>query len=161
MLQRNLLYTAVTRAERIVVLIGSKRALAKAVRTPGVGRRYTALTERRGPGRVGGLGGKPDLRPTSPNRLRLGLSRGRCSRANQQDGEVQAAYLLHIRGASKIRACLHRLDGSPRTHDVALTLACDLARRRPRGAQPSITDNDEVEVQILPEPSTASNQPKR
>jgi exodeoxyribonuclease V alpha subunit len=46
MLQRNLLYTAVTRAKRIVVLVGSKRALAKAVRTKGAGRRYTALTER-------------------------------------------------------------------------------------------------------------------
>jgi exodeoxyribonuclease V alpha subunit len=46
MLQRNLLYTAVTRAKQIVVLVGSKRALAKAVRTPGAGRRYTALTER-------------------------------------------------------------------------------------------------------------------
>ena len=33
MLQRNLLYTAVTRAKRIMVLVGSKRALAKAVRT--------------------------------------------------------------------------------------------------------------------------------
>jgi exodeoxyribonuclease V alpha subunit len=46
MLQRNLLYTAVTRAKQIVVLVGSRRALAKAVRTPGAGRRYTALTER-------------------------------------------------------------------------------------------------------------------
>jgi len=35
MLQRILLYTAVTRAKRIVVLVGSKRALAKAVRTQG------------------------------------------------------------------------------------------------------------------------------
>jgi exodeoxyribonuclease V alpha subunit len=51
MLQRNLLYTAVTRAKRIVVLVGSKRALAKAVRTQGAGRRYTALTERLGPRR--------------------------------------------------------------------------------------------------------------
>jgi UvrD-like helicase C-terminal domain len=33
MLQRNLLYTAVTRAKRLVVLVGSRRALAKAVRT--------------------------------------------------------------------------------------------------------------------------------
>jgi exodeoxyribonuclease V alpha subunit len=32
MLQRNLLYTAVTRAKRLVVLVGSRRALAKAVR---------------------------------------------------------------------------------------------------------------------------------
>ena len=46
MLQRNLLYTAVTRAKRMVVLVGSRRALAKAVRTPGAGRRYTALTQR-------------------------------------------------------------------------------------------------------------------
>jgi exodeoxyribonuclease V alpha subunit len=51
MLQRNLLYTAVTRAKRIVVLVGSKRALAKAVRTQGAGRRYTALTERLRPRR--------------------------------------------------------------------------------------------------------------
>jgi exodeoxyribonuclease V alpha subunit len=46
MLRRNLVYTAVTRAKRIVVLVGSKRALARAVRTQGAGRRYTALTER-------------------------------------------------------------------------------------------------------------------
>jgi len=46
MLQRNLLYTAVTRAKRLVVLVGSKRALAKAVRTAGAGRRYTGLAER-------------------------------------------------------------------------------------------------------------------
>jgi exodeoxyribonuclease V alpha subunit len=53
MLQRNLLYTAVTRAKRIVVLVGSRRALAKAVRTQGAGRRYTALTQRLRPRGVG------------------------------------------------------------------------------------------------------------
>jgi exodeoxyribonuclease V alpha subunit len=47
MLQRNLLYTAVTRAKRLVVLVGSRRALAAAVRTVGGGR-YTALTHRLG-----------------------------------------------------------------------------------------------------------------
>jgi exodeoxyribonuclease V alpha subunit len=52
MLQRNLLYTAVTRARQSVVLVGSRRALAKAVRTQGAGRRYTALTERLQPGRI-------------------------------------------------------------------------------------------------------------
>jgi len=52
MLQRNLLYTAVTRAKRIVVLVGSRRALAKAVRTPGAGHRHTALTERLRTGRM-------------------------------------------------------------------------------------------------------------
>jgi hypothetical protein len=53
MLQRNLLYTAVTRAKRMVVLVGSRRALAKAVRTQGAGRRYTALTQRLRQGRAG------------------------------------------------------------------------------------------------------------
>jgi exodeoxyribonuclease V alpha subunit len=46
MLQRNLLYTAVTRARRLVVLVGSRRALAKAVRTVEAGRRYTGLAGR-------------------------------------------------------------------------------------------------------------------
>ncbi|BCY12737.1 ATP-dependent RecD-like DNA helicase [Actinoplanes sp. L3-i22] len=46
MLQRNLLYTAITRAKRLVVLVGSRKALAAAVRTVGAGRRHTALTER-------------------------------------------------------------------------------------------------------------------
>ncbi|WP_432842127.1 SF1B family DNA helicase RecD2 [Dactylosporangium sp. CA-092794] len=46
LLQRNLLYTAVTRAKRLVVLAGSRKALAIAVRTAGTGRRYTALTYR-------------------------------------------------------------------------------------------------------------------
>ncbi len=46
MLQRNLLYTAITRARQLVVLVGSRRALAAAVRTVGAGRRHTALTHR-------------------------------------------------------------------------------------------------------------------
>ncbi|QNS06157.1 SF1B family DNA helicase RecD2 [Streptomyces xanthii] len=43
MLQRNLLYTAVTRAKRLVVLVGSRKALGQAVRTVSAGKRYTAL----------------------------------------------------------------------------------------------------------------------
>ena len=62
MLQRNLLYTAVTRAKRIVVLVGSKRALAKAVRTEGAGRRYTALAERLRRGRVKAISSQPVVR---------------------------------------------------------------------------------------------------
>ena len=46
MLQRNLLYTGVTRAKQLIVLVGSRRALAQAVRTTGAGRRHTALTHR-------------------------------------------------------------------------------------------------------------------
>ncbi|WP_431044376.1 SF1B family DNA helicase RecD2 [Streptomyces sp. P1-3] len=54
MLQRNLLYTAVTRAKRLVVLVGSRRALGQAVRTVSAGRRCTALDHRIGGGiRVG------------------------------------------------------------------------------------------------------------
>ncbi|MEN6392466.1 MAG: ATP-dependent RecD-like DNA helicase [Anaerolineaceae bacterium] len=43
MLQRNLLYTAVTRAKQVCVLIGSKRAIGIAVRNDQVSHRYTAL----------------------------------------------------------------------------------------------------------------------
>ncbi|MFD6227878.1 ATP-dependent RecD-like DNA helicase [Streptomyces sp. NPDC060232] len=46
MLQRNLLYTAVTRAKKLVVLVGSRKALAQAVRTVSAGRRYTAVAAR-------------------------------------------------------------------------------------------------------------------
>ena len=46
MLQRNLLYTGVTRARKLIVLAGSRRALAAAVRTKGAGRRHTALAHR-------------------------------------------------------------------------------------------------------------------
>lgn len=46
MLQRNLLYTAITRAKQLVVIVGSRRALAQAVRTRGAGRRHTGLTHR-------------------------------------------------------------------------------------------------------------------
>ncbi|GAA0264906.1 ATP-dependent RecD-like DNA helicase [Saccharothrix mutabilis subsp. mutabilis] len=46
MLQRNLLYTAVTRAKKLVVLVGSRKAIGQAVRTVGAGRRHTALDVR-------------------------------------------------------------------------------------------------------------------
>lgn len=46
MLQRNLLYTAVTRARKLVVLVGSRKALGQAVRTVSAGRRWTALDHR-------------------------------------------------------------------------------------------------------------------
>ncbi|HEY8473270.1 MAG TPA: ATP-dependent RecD-like DNA helicase [Natronosporangium sp.] len=46
MLQRNLLYTAVTRAKRLVVLVGSRKALALTIRAAGTGRRHTSLTHR-------------------------------------------------------------------------------------------------------------------
>jgi exodeoxyribonuclease V alpha subunit len=46
MLQRNLLYTAITRAKRLVVLVGARRALAQAVRTVSGTRRHTSLDHR-------------------------------------------------------------------------------------------------------------------
>jgi len=46
MLQRNLLYTAITRAKKLVVLVGSRRAIAIATRNNRVQYRYTALATR-------------------------------------------------------------------------------------------------------------------
>jgi exodeoxyribonuclease V alpha subunit len=46
MLQRNLLYTAVTRAKKLVVLVGSRKALAIAIRNNKVQHRYTGLADR-------------------------------------------------------------------------------------------------------------------
>ena len=43
MLQRNLLYTAITRAKKLCVLVGSKKAIAMAVNNNKVAQRYTAL----------------------------------------------------------------------------------------------------------------------
>jgi exodeoxyribonuclease V alpha subunit len=52
MLQRNLLYTAVTRGKQLVVLVGQKKAVAIAVRSVSGRRRWSKLAER--------------LRPASP-----------------------------------------------------------------------------------------------
>jgi exodeoxyribonuclease V alpha subunit len=46
MLQRNLLYTAVTRGQRLVVLVGSPRAIAIAVQSGRAQARYSGLAER-------------------------------------------------------------------------------------------------------------------
>ena len=43
MLQRNLLYTAITRAKQMVVLVGTRRAIGIAVRNNKVTQRHTAL----------------------------------------------------------------------------------------------------------------------
>jgi exodeoxyribonuclease V alpha subunit len=48
MLQRNLLYTAITRASRLCVLAGSRRAIGMAVRNNKVANRFTALKWRLG-----------------------------------------------------------------------------------------------------------------
>lgn len=46
MLQRNLLYTAITRGKRLVILVGSKRAIDIAVGNARVGERWTSLASR-------------------------------------------------------------------------------------------------------------------
>jgi len=46
MLQRNLLYTAITRGKRLVVVVGSRRAVQMAVRNGAGGARWTWLAER-------------------------------------------------------------------------------------------------------------------
>jgi len=46
LLQRNLLYTAVTRGKRLVILVGTKKAVAIAVRNNRTEMRYTGLRRR-------------------------------------------------------------------------------------------------------------------
>ena len=46
MLHRSILYTAVTRGKKLVVLVGSRRALAMAVQNVRLERRHTGLKEK-------------------------------------------------------------------------------------------------------------------
>jgi len=46
MLQRNLLYTGMTRAKKLLILIGSRRAVAMAVNNSRLEPRFTRLKER-------------------------------------------------------------------------------------------------------------------
>jgi len=48
MLRRNLLYTAVTRARRLLVLVGSRRALELALNRAEAGQRWSGLAWRLG-----------------------------------------------------------------------------------------------------------------
>ncbi|MGI5398819.1 SF1B family DNA helicase RecD2 [Streptomyces sp. CA-135486] len=78
MLQRNLLYTAVTRARKLVVLVGSRKAIGQAVRTVSAGRRFTALDHRLAgpvpllsrPGEVAGPPGVGNATPASGTRAK-------------------------------------------------------------------------------------------
>lgn len=49
MLQRNLIYTGITRAKKICILIGSKKALSFAIRNMSVLKRNTKLKQRLNP----------------------------------------------------------------------------------------------------------------
>jgi len=60
MLQRNLLYTAMTRAKRLVILVGTKKALSIAIKNDRIQRRYCLLTERL---RQGDPGARPISSP--------------------------------------------------------------------------------------------------
>jgi exodeoxyribonuclease V alpha subunit len=60
MLQRNLLYTAVTRGRRLVVIVGSRRALGRAVRNATVRSRYSLLAERLRAGAAATMLGRSD-----------------------------------------------------------------------------------------------------
>jgi exodeoxyribonuclease V alpha subunit len=46
LLQRNLLYTGVTKGKKLVVIVGSKRAMAIAVKNNKTEKRYTLLKQR-------------------------------------------------------------------------------------------------------------------
>jgi hypothetical protein len=102
MLQRNLLYTAVTRAKRIVVLVGSRRALAKAVQTQGAGRRYTALTERLQQGRARRLRWSAGLGRAGCNGFRSSPTSGSAIGSGRRDGQgdARAAHQLGHQGVA-------------------------------------------------------------
>ena len=46
LLQRNLLYTGITRAKKMVVLVGTRKAIAIAVRNNRVDQRWSGLAQR-------------------------------------------------------------------------------------------------------------------
>jgi exodeoxyribonuclease V alpha subunit len=46
MLQRNLLYTGITRGRRLVALVGSRKALSLAVRRQDTAKRFSLLRQR-------------------------------------------------------------------------------------------------------------------
>jgi exodeoxyribonuclease V alpha subunit len=46
LLQRNLLYTAITRAQKMVVIVGTRQAIAMAVKNDKIAARWSALPER-------------------------------------------------------------------------------------------------------------------
>jgi exodeoxyribonuclease V alpha subunit len=46
MLQRNLLYTAVTRAKKLLVVVGTRKAIAIATKNDAIRRRYSRLPDR-------------------------------------------------------------------------------------------------------------------
>jgi exodeoxyribonuclease V alpha subunit len=46
LLQRNLLYTGVTRGKKLVVIVGTKKAMAIAVKNNKTEKRYTLLKDR-------------------------------------------------------------------------------------------------------------------
>jgi len=54
LLQRNLLYTAITRAKKLLVVVGTKKAIAIATRNDAIRRRYSRLG-----GRLGASGERP------------------------------------------------------------------------------------------------------
>ena len=61
MLQRNLLYTGVTRGKRLVVLVGQKMAVAIAVRNVSGRRRWSKRNERLGDASGGDVGSQVAL----------------------------------------------------------------------------------------------------
>ena len=85
MLARNLLYTGVTRGKRLVVIVGSRKALAMAVRNGGARRRWSKLREWLRPGgrsssESHGMGGMRAGFP-APDRSSAGFGRGGPARA--------------------------------------------------------------------------------
>jgi exodeoxyribonuclease V alpha subunit len=70
MLERNLLYTGVTRGKRLVVLVGQRKALGMAVRNAGGRRRWSKLREWLAPAPVRNRSRQPSEIATDSTMLR-------------------------------------------------------------------------------------------
>ena len=80
MLQRNLVYTGVTRGKRLVVLVGQRKALAIAVKGARTRRRWSKVREWLADGnRISGVGSlkSPMLRSRKTDRVQIHLDRNR------------------------------------------------------------------------------------
>ena len=116
MLQRNLLYTAITRGKKLVVLVGTKKALGMAVRRVDTGQRHTTLRKR--------------LQATE--RMGEGRLRDRVKRRPKE--LLSAAWLLTV--ASAARESAAKVDAAPRRLAQALLSPGGVAASLPLTSPP-------------------------
>jgi uncharacterized protein YjbJ (UPF0337 family) len=142
MLQRNLLYTGLTRGKRLVVLVGQKMAIAIAVRNVSGRRRWSKLDEwlaRRVPHVIRCVEGGP--RPALDQTVNTRPVRGK------SDGHGRAGDRRVVHGLSRFRSCL-----AARQRDrfavIALKPANNRLAVRPQNRGLEIMDKDRIKGSV-------------